>query len=64
MERFTPIDIGDRTDLPFEVRLAGTGATYRVEAGQSAVDVLERAGVPIVTSCREGTCGSCETSVF
>jgi ferredoxin len=28
------------------------------------VDVVEEAGVSVLTSCREGTCGSCETTVL
>ncbi|MGW4352061.1 PDR/VanB family oxidoreductase [Nocardia sp. NPDC004582] len=49
---------------PFEVRVHSTGVTYRVDARRSIADVLEAAGVDIVTSCREGTCGSCETTVL
>ncbi|MGW5310697.1 PDR/VanB family oxidoreductase [Nocardia thailandica] len=48
----------------FEIRLARTGRTLRVAADRSIVDVLESAGVPVITSCREGTCGSCETPVL
>jgi len=33
-------------------------------ADRSIVDVLESAGVAVITSCREGTCGSCETPVL
>lgn len=54
----------DAVNRPFEVRLDSTGATYRIEARRSIADVLEAAGVDIITSCREGTCGSCETTVL
>ncbi|MFF0488190.1 PDR/VanB family oxidoreductase [Nocardia sp. NPDC004068] len=62
-ERFAPKAIVTGPDEPFEVRLARTGTTHRVGATQSIADVLEAAGVPVITSCREGTCGSCETAV-
>ncbi|MFE3757624.1 PDR/VanB family oxidoreductase [Nocardia tengchongensis] len=54
----------DVVNRAFEVRLDSTGATYRIEARRSIADVLEAAGVDIITSCREGTCGSCETTVL
>ncbi|MFD7842826.1 PDR/VanB family oxidoreductase [Nocardia sp. NPDC059764] len=54
----------DAVNLPFDVRVDSTGATYRVEGHRSIADVLEAAGVDIITSCREGTCGSCETTVL
>ncbi|MBH0776515.1 PDR/VanB family oxidoreductase [Nocardia bovistercoris] len=62
-ERFVPRLVDSAEDLAFEVKLAD-GRTLRVGARQSIVDVLESAGVPVVTSCREGTCGSCETPVL
>ncbi|WP_344404493.1 PDR/VanB family oxidoreductase [Dactylosporangium fulvum] len=48
----------------FEVELDRTGITVTVGAGQTIVDALEQAGVDVVTSCREGTCGTCETYVL
>lgn len=61
-ERFVPRHIDNAVDRGFDLRLARTGRTLRVAAGRTIVDVLEGAGVAIVTSCREGTCGSCETT--
>ncbi|MEU5408565.1 PDR/VanB family oxidoreductase [Nocardia asteroides] len=64
-ERFVPRPVEDAgADAPFEIRLARTGRTLRVAADRSIVDVLESAGVAVITSCREGTCGSCETPVL
>ncbi|MFD5179031.1 PDR/VanB family oxidoreductase [Nocardia sp. NPDC058379] len=51
-------------DRAFEIQLAQSGRTLRVAADRSIVDVLESAGVAVITSCREGTCGSCETPVL
>ncbi|WP_417512374.1 PDR/VanB family oxidoreductase [Microbacterium sp.] len=51
-------------DEPFELELAQSGQILPVGAGQSALDVLEDAGHFILSSCREGTCGSCEVRVL
>ncbi|GGY16445.1 vanillate O-demethylase oxidoreductase [Pseudoduganella dura] len=48
----------------FEVRLAGSGRTVAVPAGQSVVDCLAGHGVEIAVSCRQGVCGSCLTTVL
>lgn len=65
-ERFTPLPI-DESDggLPtFEVDLARSARTVTVSEGESIVDACARVGVSIPTSCREGTCGSCESVVL
>ncbi|ODU07726.1 MAG: ferredoxin [Pseudonocardia sp. SCN 72-86] len=64
-ERFAPrmVEV-DGPDGEFEVELAQTGLTLRIGADESILDVLEREGVPMDSSCRDGTCGSCETGVL
>ncbi|BEL06795.1 PDR/VanB family oxidoreductase [Actinoplanes sichuanensis] len=62
LERFTAAPAG-RSEA-FEVELARTGRTLRVPADRSILEVVEAAGVPILSSCREGTCGTCETAVL
>ncbi|MFD6156247.1 PDR/VanB family oxidoreductase [Nocardia sp. NPDC060256] len=64
LERFVPRPMEFAPNESFEVRLASSGRTFQVGANQSIADVLERAGIGIVTSCREGTCGTCETAVL
>jgi ferredoxin len=49
---------------PFQVLLAKSNVTLDIPADQSIADVLDKHGVFIPTSCREGTCGSCETRVI
>jgi ferredoxin-NADP reductase len=49
---------------PFEVELARTGATVTVTPDITIVDALGRAGVEVLTSCRRGVCGTCETTVL
>lgn len=48
----------------FEVLLARSGRLVRVGARQSLLDALDRAGLDVPSSCREGTCASCETPVL
>jgi len=65
VERFHPRDLGvdPAADEPFEVVLRSTGTTVQVAAGQSILDALGKAGMDVPSSCREGTCTSCETGV-
>ncbi|MDL4821480.1 PDR/VanB family oxidoreductase [Actinomadura opuntiae] len=51
-------------DEPFEVELALSGRTLKIEAGRSILETVEEAGVTVLSSCREGTCGTCETAVL
>ncbi len=48
----------------FEVELVESGRTLTVPPDRSVLSVLEEAGVPILSSCTEGTCGTCETGVL
>jgi ferredoxin-NADP reductase len=65
LERFRPRDPEpDRHDAPFEVYLDYSELLLHVPADRSIADVVEEAGVEIETSCREGTCGTCETVVL
>lgn len=63
VERFSARE-PEVTGSQFEVVVASTGAQYTVSEGQSVLDVLEGAGVAVLASCREGTCGTCETGVL
>ncbi|WP_082833321.1 PDR/VanB family oxidoreductase [Rhodococcus sp. LB1] len=44
----------------FEVVCQRSGVTLEVASGKSILETLEEAGVPIIASCREGVCGTCE----
>jgi ferredoxin len=65
VERFSPKEVGEpvRSDA-FEVELAQSGLTLTVPPDRSILDVVEEAGVPVLSSCQEGTCGTCETPVL
>ena len=64
VERFAPREReGDLDCTAFDVELLRSGLTLTVPPHKSILDVIEAAGVPVLSSCREGTCGSCETQV-
>jgi ferredoxin-NADP reductase len=65
VERFAPRKAAaDRPGQSFEIELAQSGMTLRVPPDRSILDVLEDAGVYVLSSCRDGTCGTCETAVL
>lgn len=65
LERFRPKEgVLDGANAPFEVELDASGLTLTVTADQTLAEAIEAAGVDIPTSCREGTCGTCETYVL
>ncbi|MGW0838682.1 PDR/VanB family oxidoreductase [Streptomyces sp. NPDC002787] len=51
-------------DEPFEVELRSLGVMLTVGPGESVLRAVEAAGAPVVSSCEEGICGSCETAVL
>ncbi|MTE23390.1 PDR/VanB family oxidoreductase [Microbacterium sp. ZXX196] len=53
----------ERAAEAFEVELMSTGEVIDVPADRSILETLEDRGVFTVSSCREGTCGTCETVV-
>jgi len=48
----------------FEVYLAQSELTLTVPPDKSVLSVIEEAGVGVLSSCAEGTCGTCETPVL
>lgn len=66
MERFSPSEPLVRDDdSAFEVECRMSGVAVTVAPDESILDALEReGGVVIGSSCREGTCGTCETTVI
>lgn len=48
----------------FEVELARAGLSVTVSPEVSILDAIQNAGVHVLTSCREGTCGTCEVTVL
>ncbi|MGN8048814.1 PDR/VanB family oxidoreductase [Curtobacterium sp. 22159] len=64
VERFEPAEDVDAPGEAFEVELAVSGSTLTVPGDRSVLEVAEDAGVFVLSSCREGTCGTCETPVL
>lgn len=64
-ERFIAAEQGAPVrDEPFAVELARTGATVTVPAELSVLEAARRAGATTLSSCEQGTCGTCETAVL
>ncbi|MER5597260.1 PDR/VanB family oxidoreductase [Streptomyces sp. NPDC002265] len=51
-------------EFAFEVELALSGRTVTVAPGVSVLEAVRAAGVEVLYSCTEGTCGTCETDVL
>jgi ferredoxin-NADP reductase len=65
LERFAPRQDADSAPrTAFEVELAASGRVLQVPGDRSVLEVLEEAGLPMLSSCREGTCGTCEVGVI
>lgn len=64
LERFTPREHDTSEDTAFDVVLERSGLTLRVEPGVTVFDTMRAAGVSVLGSCLEGTCGTCEQTVL
>jgi ferredoxin len=65
VERFAPKDVGEPVLTgAFEVELATSGRTVTVPPEKSILQAVEEAGIAVLSSCQEGTCGTCETAVL
>jgi ferredoxin-NADP reductase len=65
VERFVARELGDVLwPEPFEVDLLLSGLTLTVQPGETILDKVRDSGAIVLSSCREGTCGTCETPVL
>jgi ferredoxin len=65
VERFKPKEQAAPATLSaFEVVLEKSGLTLTVPPERSILSVVEEAGIGVLSSCAEGTCGTCETGVL
>lgn len=64
-ERFVPARLPEpvRTE-PFELELAVSRKTVVVGTEETVLSALSDAGVPVLSSCNEGVCGTCEVGVL
>jgi ferredoxin-NADP reductase len=66
VERFTPAPAsaaGEAVERGFVVQTAD-GTEVPVPPDRSVLESLRAAGVPVLSSCGEGVCGTCETAVL
>ena len=65
LERFAPKAV-ERTlpDTAFEVEFAESRTVVRVGAEETILEAAEQAGLPVISSCKTGTCGTCETPLL
>ncbi|WP_188679742.1 PDR/VanB family oxidoreductase [Subtercola lobariae] len=64
-ERFTPqTHTLDEDAVSFEIELAESGLSLTVPPHKTILEVLEENGVTLLSSCRAGVCGTCETTVL
>ncbi|MFE4785660.1 PDR/VanB family oxidoreductase [Streptomyces sp. NPDC056716] len=64
-ERFTASELTAPVhQTPFEVELRRTGRTVTVTPDISVLQALRGAGVDLLSSCEQGTCGTCLTTVL
>ena len=64
MERFTAKLAAAALDKVFDVKIASTGAVFKVPGDKSVTAFLEEKGVKIPTSCEQGVCGTCKVKVL
>lgn len=64
-ERFAPKKLDAPVlSKPFEVVLEQSKMTLQVPPDKSILEVIGEAGIPTLSACQEGTCGTCETAVL
>lgn len=63
-ERFRPEAPKPVEGDGFEVRIASTGQSFSIGAGDTIANVLLANGVPVELSCEAGMCGACLTRVL
>jgi ferredoxin-NADP reductase len=65
IERFTAEDASLDSDTPFEVVLGRSGKRITIPPGRTILQVLnDDLGMEMATSCEQGICGTCETTVL
>lgn len=64
IERFKAAEPDATGDTAFEIVLERLGLTLTVTPGVSILETIEAVGVDVNYSCREGTCGVCETKII
>jgi ferredoxin len=64
LERFAVRPTFSEPNRPFEVVLARSGTVVRVGEDDTLLDAVNQAGAAVLSTCREGTGGTCEVRVL
>lgn len=65
VERFSAQpQVQSEPERPIEVSLAASGVTIEVASTESVLEAVRRAGIDVLSSCGQGTCGTCEVVVL
>lgn len=64
LERFSPRDVAYEPNTEFDVEIASTGRILSVPPDRSVLEVVNEAGANVLSTCQEGTCGTCEVRVL
>jgi ferredoxin-NADP reductase len=64
VERFAPKPLADIETTSFEIELRQSGMILQVPEDRSILETIEDAGIPTLSSCGQGTCGTCLTTVL
>ncbi|HEX7694323.1 MAG TPA: 2Fe-2S iron-sulfur cluster-binding protein, partial [Sphingomonas sp.] len=62
-ENFSPAAAAMGPCSPIELTLARSGRRLQVGADESVLEALTAAGIPVSSSCEQGTCGDCALKV-
>ena len=63
-EDFKPIEVVREGDVAFEIELKRSRRRLTVPADRSILETLRDNGLPTVSSCESGTCGTCKTRLL
>jgi ferredoxin-NADP reductase len=65
LERFRAAESAHvSNDIAFDVEFVASGVRATIPNGSSILEVAESLGLPVFSSCQEGTCGTCVTSLL
>ncbi|MDT0169200.1 cytochrome P450 [Pseudarthrobacter sp. BRE9] len=64
VERFVARKVEHQPNRRIDVKLGRSGKTVTVGENETVLDVLNREGANVLSTCREGTCGTCEVRVL
>lgn len=65
VERFAPRPVEDPVpNTSFEIELVDSGEVLVVPPDQTILEVVDEAGIYVLSNCEEGTCGTCLTKVL